>query len=155
MDNCKELFLSDIISISVHPVRGCQFPIPFSVQRILSMNNCVLSQPVFEIGNEEEMLLPVEGSLSAKCTSQLQPSGLVCVFDIAATLEEDSAIIRENLPLLINNDHYVCIRTRDSSTFLCYTLPGSFSFSAPSTLQSRQIEITLKANSEFIPITLR
>lgn len=155
MDNCKELFLDDIVEISVHPVNGCSFPIPFAVQGIQQMSGCTLSAPVLHIGMEEGMTEPVLGSMTAKCSPDFQPNGTVFTFDITATIEGEADAVRNAYINIGNNDHYVCLRKRDGSLLLCYTLPGSFAMKCPVTIngtQSRQISITTQALSEFVVI---
>lgn len=157
MENCKELFLEDIAKISIHPVAGCQFPIPSFVQGVSEMKNCTLSTPVLTFGQSESMIIPVEGSMSAKCTQDIRNAGILCTFDIAANIENDTKIVRNTYNSIANTDHYVSIRTLDGNLYLCYTLPNTFRFNAPVTIKgtkTRQINISLKAYSEFIPITI-
>lgn len=159
MKNCKELFLEDIIEISLHPVAGCQFPIPAALPGIMSMANCVLSAPTLQLGEGENMLSAVQGSMSAKCTGVQQGNGVVYNINITAQVEDNVDEIRRIYNNLCQDgDYFIVLRKADDTLHLCYTLTNTFDFQSPVTIQgtaSRQLSIALKAMSEFIPITLK
>lgn len=153
MEKCNELFLDDIVEIDIHPVAGCVFPIPYSVQGITSMSNCTLSDPVLRIGQGEGMVPAVEGSMTAKCTINRQAQGMLAAIDISANVEEDTEIIRSLYNKIIRKDYYAVLHRRDGRRSLCYTLPNTFSFQSPVNVQgaeTRSLSISMKACSEFI-----
>lgn len=157
MEKCKELFIDDIVGITVHTVSGCRFPIPNIVQGITSMSNCVLSTPVLAIGNGDSMISPVDGSMTAKCSQDIQATGMVFNIEVSVNIEDDVETLREAYINIGNNDHFVCLQKNDGSLYLCYTLPNTFSFKAPSTIKGSQtaaLSFTLKAYSEFISISI-
>ena len=158
MDNCKEIFLEEIVGIDVHPVKDCTFPIPCNIPNITSMSGCILSEATLRLGHEDGMVPAVEGSMTAKCTPARQAPGVVSTIEVSANVEEDTDIIRDLYNKVCLSDHYVVLHLRDGGLRLCYTLPNTWSFQSPVQIQggqTRSVSISLKAMSEFIPITLK
>lgn len=155
MDNCKELFLDDIVKISIHPVAGCRFPIPFSVPAITSMTG-TLSTPVLEIGYGVNEITAVEESISAQCSTPTSPNRNMCDIEITASIEGNDDSFADLYIKIGNKDHHVCLHKSDGTRYLCYSLPHTFQYNAPISFQSgesRQLSLTMKSNSEFIKLT--
>lgn len=156
MDNCKEFFLDDIVKVSVHPAEGCNIPIPPFVQNITTMSGCTMSTPVLVLGTGTNEIQVQEGSVSAKGTPNELSAGVINTLEISALIEDIAEDVRDVYNNIGKKDYYVCLHTHEGKTYLCYTLPNTFSMNAPVTLgngSNRQVSFSMKAKSEFIPIS--
>ncbi len=157
-ENCRELFLDGITDAYFYAVQDSTLPIPFSVQRVLQMNGCKFAGEGLHLAIGEGDNYVEAESITAKQTSSEAGNGTVFTFEISATISAG----KENVPEVSKNmrskDYYIVLRKQDDSLYLCFTLPGTFSFTTSITNQSnsesRTITATCKAMSEFIPITI-
>lgn len=144
-----------MIEITVHPCYGSQIAIPYNVCCIKKIENASLSDPVLQIGYKSD-IKAVQSSISAKCSQSKTTNGTVFSISLSADIEDGGDDIQEYIYKIGNNDHIVLLKTYDGNYFLCYTLPNSLKIESSVSIKetkSRQISVSLKSNSEFIPIT--
>lgn len=159
-DNCKEIFLEGITDAFLYPVQGSTIPLPFCVAQITQINNCAFPTAALHISTEGTATGDcIADNITAKVTPNLAPNGTVYTLDVSANIENGSENVREAYKSMAGSDHYIVLKRVDGTLLLGYTLPNTFSMKAPQTLnatsEQRQIAVSAKAMSEFIPITLK
>ena len=158
MENCKELFLDDVVSFSVHPMQGGSLPIPFSVQGILMMENVELPPSVLTAGYSDTPIEAVEKTILVKCTPSTRESGAIYDMDISASVLGEASNLMNIYNIIRNHDFLLLMRKSNGGIYLAYTLPHSSKMSVPVSIQGTetcQLSFSVKSNSYFIPITLQ
>lgn len=157
-ENCRELFLDGITDAYFYAVQDSTIPIPFSIQRVLQINGCKFAGECLHLAISDGDNYVVAESITAKQTSSEAGNGTVFTFEISATISAGKENVPEMAKDMHGKDYYIVLRKQDDSLFLCYTVPGTFSFvtsvASQSNTESRTITATCKAMSEFIPITI-
>lgn len=158
-DKCKELFLEGITDVMFYPREECVIPVPFSMARVLYINNCSLpAEPTLRLATSGENYVIVE-NLKVKVTLAKQGNGTIYTYDISAKVVNGGENMREAYRNMRDKEYYVVLRKMDVSLQLCYTLPHTFGIGG--TMDNSQTELartftaTTQALSETIPITLR
>lgn len=156
-ENCNEIFLESVTDVFVHPMDGSNIPIPFNVAQILSIDKCSLADSVLHIAISGDDCL-IADSITAKATPSSSGSLPVYTFEISASLDVgNNKNAREADKTFRGKDFLVVLRKEDGTSYLCYTLPNTFAFQTSANVtqsdESRSITISLKALSDFIPIT--
>lgn len=156
-NSCLETFLEGVAEVFVYPVENCNIPVPFCVAQILELKNCRFTIPVLHLALVEGLDANViASSLTAKVTPAIEGSGTIYSFDISAAVESGSDNVRDIYKVMEKKDYNVVLRLTDGTLRLCYALPNTFRLSHPLSLEDnaqRNISITLKSRSEFIPVT--
>lgn len=158
-DKCKEFFLEGITDAYLYSVNGSSMPLPFSLPQILVMNNCVFPDALLHITIDGEAEV-VADSLSVKSTMSAKGNGKVFSFEMSASINDGKQIVRETQRKIFieDEDYYLVLKSQDGLFHLCYTLPGTFTFSANTSFsQSNEqlsLSISMKSMSDFIPIKI-
>ena len=60
-DKCKELFLEGITDVMFYPREECIIPVPFSMARVLYINNCSLpAEPTLRLATKTTQKLNIK-----------------------------------------------------------------------------------------------
>lgn len=158
-DKCKELFLEGITDVMFYPREECVIPVPFSMARVLYINNCSLpAEPTLRLAMSGENYVIVE-NLKVKMTPAKQGNGTIYTYDISANVVNGGENVREAYRNMRDKEYYVVLRKMDGSLQLCYTLPHTFGIGGTTDNSQTELERTFTATtqalSEPIPITLR
>lgn len=158
-DKCKELFLEGITDVMFYPREECVIPVPFSMARVLYINNCSLpAEPTMRLATSGENYVIVK-NLKVKMTPAKQGNGTIYTYDISANVVNGGENVREAYRNMRDKEYYVVLRKMDGSLQLCYTLPHTFGIGGTTDNSQTELERTFTATtqalSEPIPITLR
>ena len=156
-NNCREIFLDGVTDAYLYKMNEVQFAVPFSVPRILQMNDCVLPAPQLHIATSGDDGLLAD-SLTAKVTEEKSGNGVVFTHEISAIITINNDNVRETCQNVAQDECFVVLRRQDDALLLCYTLPGTYLFkvatSATLSEEQRTLSFSLKSLSDFITITL-
>lgn len=156
-DKCKEFYLDGVTDAYVYPAEKCVVPVPFNVAQILSLNNCRFDGLLLRIDTAGNSDATAE-KLTAKSSSAKIGNNTVFSFEISATgIEEVENLYEIQKKISLDNKNcYVVLKKKNGNLFLCYSLPGTFSFRLNTELaqdsEKGTLTITTSALSNFIPI---
>lgn len=167
-EKCQELFLKDIIEVSVYSASDCSFLLPFNIPFIAQLNNVSLptadkrlllvtkNETDFENATINQPVCYTSGDITAKQTHANNGQTTIFTYDISCNVEQGITPLKAALPLLQKKDNIVVIKNIDEDFYLLYTSPGTFSVSVSDTnMQSATLKIGTKALSDYIPLTLK
>ena len=157
---CKEQFLDGVTDAYVYAMDTSIVPVPFSVAQILSINNCVFSSALLHITTTGDESGLDADSITAKTSVDIGGNGMLFTFEVSATISDgNNDNVREACKDMRGKDCLMVLRKMDSTLYLCYTLPGTFTIkptdSITESVEQHTMTISLKSLSAFIPITLK
>lgn len=157
-DNCRELFLEGVTDAYLYPMDESTIPVPFSMAKILEIRNCQFAEPALHIATTGDDYVMAD-SITAKLTMAQAGFGTQYTYDISANITAGYANVREAHRNLRNRECFVVLKKADGTLMLCYTLPGTFTFTSANTTTMTDtqctVQVGLKSLSDFIPITIR
>ncbi len=123
MESCNERFLSGIAHIELVLANVCTMPIPFGVDELVEMDNCVVGTPsmVFDVSSGAiQMSTP-----SLKTTPNTDVAGYLREHDLQIPIESGYMEARAAKGGLNGKDFYAVLRTFEGTEYLLYSLPCS------------------------------
>ena len=160
-DNCKELILDDIASVSFYKSKECVFPVPFNVPMLREMMGAVLGRPVFHMGYSSSagvdslMYALFDTPPTIKRTEKNEQVGQIMIFDVSISVFFGFQEVRKAEQALAGEDFILIINTYAGNRYLVYSLPNASSFSVDeqmSEVTTQTIKAQIKSLSGFIQL---
>lgn len=164
-EKCQELFLKDIVEVSVYSASDCRFPLPYCVPFIAQLNNVSLptddkrlllvtiNEDTFDALTGTSPVCYSPKSIALKQTHANSGQTTIFSYDLSTIIEQGITQLKAALPLLQKKDNIVVIKRIDDAQYLLYTTPGAFAISVEDTdMQSATLKIGTKALSDYIPL---
>lgn len=157
--DCKEIWIDDIVELSVYKSKPSPFPIPSVIPSIEKMENITLPAPVisFAYGENDNSIMADDGSIGGKVSGNRTASGFIYTFTFSANVSGHNTDITNIESLISQKDCFVVLKNKAGQLSLCYSLDGTFKFNNNlSTGNSTQnaISISLKSYSNLIQLSL-
>lgn len=159
-EKCRELYLDGVTDAYVYPLASCTISVPFSVAQILSINSCVFPSALLRVTTTGDESSIEATSITAKTTVDVGGNGQVFTFEISAAVSDGSNDnVREACKAMRDTDCVTVLRKSDGTLYLCYAMPGTFTFKPTANLSQTSEDniftMSMKAMSAFIPVTLK
>lgn len=160
MENCSEIFLSEVTHIELVKASACSLPVPFNVPEIVTMNSCVIGTPLMtlDVNDSASGITAQMNAPTLKTQGKTQASGYLRNHDLQIPVQYGYEEVREAKGLLAGVDFYAVLRTVAGTEFLLYALPNTSSVSVEDQFggeQKQTVKVSMQSLSNMIRITRR
>lgn len=159
MENCNEIFLSEVTHVELVKASRCSFPIPFNVGEITEMSGCSIGTPtmVLDVADDE-----ADGQMTAptlKTQDKPAAAGYIRNHDLQVPVIYDYDDVREARGGLAGYDFHAILRTAAGTEFLLYAVPNASTVSVEDQFGSAEpkqtVKVSIQSMSNMIKITRR
>lgn len=159
MENCNEIFLSEVTHVELVPASRCSFPIPFNVGEITEMDGCTIGSPEMELDVSDD---DADGQMTAptlKTQEKPAAAGNLRNHDLQVPVIFGYDDVREARGNLLGRDFHAILRTSAGTEFLLYAVPNASIVSVEDQFGSsdpkQTVKVSLQSMSNMIKITRR
>lgn len=156
MENCNEIFLSEVTNVELVLDSACEFPVPFNVGERSAMSGCTLGGAVMSFGVNGSGVTAMMDTPTLKTQEKAQAAGRIRTHDLQIPVKYGYDETRSAKGSLAGRDFHAVLRTVAGTEFLLYSLPNTSSVTVEDQFggePKQTVKVSLQSLSNMIKIT--